>query len=433
MPHARLGPSNHRWPHCPGSVKAEEPYPDIPGEAAIDGTGSHLLLELCLEHNVMPVQYEGQIVGVNHEDNLGGWIVHRDRCDRVDMCLAYLKRRYEELTAQYPDCEIMIESESHSDPGGMFGRDDWNGTVDITITVLDGDICRFIEVCDYKDGRGWVAEKNNSQLIAYLAGKLRKYIASGPQLVRPFNTHAVRSCRVSIVQPKTNPPIRYQDMTATECMDQTIELAHAAHLTDDPNAPRIAGKHCQWCKDNPKRGGTCTANADKSIEVIKHMTNEIAPEGAGLFEMVQRAVVDLKVIDNDRLGELADARDGIVAMFDQINTEIQERIEAGQKVSGYAMLPGNSTKAWDSDEEEIVKLLKGKRVKKELIYPAKLITPAAALKLDCLSDKQREAVNARISKIAGSSKLTKVSKEQEETSAELMFGDVVPETPVSFF
>ena len=57
--HARLAPSNHRWPHCAGSVREEERYPDIAGEAAIDGTGSHLLLEYSLMHNVPASAYIG--------------------------------------------------------------------------------------------------------------------------------------------------------------------------------------------------------------------------------------------------------------------------------------------------------------------------------------------------------------------------------------
>lgn len=37
---------------CPGSAREEEPYPDIPGDAAIDGTGSRVLLELSLLNKV---------------------------------------------------------------------------------------------------------------------------------------------------------------------------------------------------------------------------------------------------------------------------------------------------------------------------------------------------------------------------------------------
>ena len=65
--HARLSPSNTRWPKCPGSVREEAAYPDVSGEAAIDGTGSHLLLELCLQNGVRAATYDGQIIGANHD------------------------------------------------------------------------------------------------------------------------------------------------------------------------------------------------------------------------------------------------------------------------------------------------------------------------------------------------------------------------------
>ena len=137
--HARLGPSNHRWPHCPGSVREEAKYPDIPGEAAIDGTGSHLLLELSLENNEPASFFLCTLIGVNSEDKPEGWMVNQDRIDRVQMCLDYVTRRCSELEAEYPGCDISVETESKSDPGALFGRDDWNGTVDITIKVIDND------------------------------------------------------------------------------------------------------------------------------------------------------------------------------------------------------------------------------------------------------------------------------------------------------
>jgi len=156
--HARLSPSNHRWPLCPGSVREEQNYPDVAGEAAIDGTGSHLLLEMCLDNNVPAIQYDQQIIGANDPEHPSGWLVGIERCQRVQMCLDYVERRVSELKEQYPGCTVTVEAESKSDPGGMFGRDDWKGTCDVTI------ICRndhtgevpFIETIDYKDVRGWV-------------------------------------------------------------------------------------------------------------------------------------------------------------------------------------------------------------------------------------------------------------------------------------
>ena len=155
--HARLGPSNKRWPKCAGSVREEERYPDIAGEAAIDGTGSHLLLELCLQNNVAACQYDQQIIDVNHEDNPNGWMVDPARIERVQMALDYIQRRVAELKDMFQGCNVLVESESKSDPGGAFGRDDWWGTCDITITArhpMDPSEIYFIEVADYKDGRG---------------------------------------------------------------------------------------------------------------------------------------------------------------------------------------------------------------------------------------------------------------------------------------
>ena len=191
--HARLSCSNKRWPHCAGSVREEERYEDIPGAAAIDGTGSHLLLEMCMENNVPASQYDQQIIGVNHPDHLGGWLVAPDRIARVQMCLDYITRRVNELKGQFPGSTVTVESEQKSDPGGMFGRDDWWGTVDITIICrnsMTGEV-HFIEVADYKDGRGYFSEKGNTQLISYLAGKMRPFVATGPDLVRPFRPERV--------------------------------------------------------------------------------------------------------------------------------------------------------------------------------------------------------------------------------------------------
>ncbi len=441
--HARLSPSNARWPKCPGSVREEANYADIPGEAAIDGTGSHLLLEMCLDNSVLPIQYEGQIIGANHEDNPNGWLIHKDRIDRVQVCLDYVKRRYDELKALYPNAELTIEAESRSDPGGMFGRDDWSGTCDITITVMDGTICVFIEAIDYKDGRGWVNAAENTQLIAYLGGKARKFIASGPELVRPFRPERVKAGRMTIVQPKTMPPIRYENIETRVLVERLEDLRTAARKTDDPDAPLIPGKHCQWCKHNPKRGGSCTAQGEQSLKVVETMSNEVTKmDDQSLFETIQASMGNLTSLESNKLTELADAKDGMMAIFKQIEDEIERRIDLGEMMSGYGMLPGWGSKKWTGTPEEVEKFLKGRKVKKDLIYPAKLLSPAQALKLDLTERQKKDLETKLIAVVAGKNTLTKVSRDTQapdENKAELMFGDVTPavetqtEEPVSFF
>jgi len=422
MAHARLGPSNHRWVHCPGSVREEAGYEDVAGAAAIDGTGSHELLELCLVNGVRAETYLGHVIAPNHHDSPNGWMVSDDRILRVQQCLDYVNRRHGELMLQYPNGVITIEAESHSNPGSFYGRDDWWGTVDVTMTVRVDGVVKFIEICDYKDGRGWVNAKDNSQLLSYLGGKAKEYDHHG----------LIDGYRTSIVQPKTNPPIRYHDYLPSAAMSIVDGLAVAANNTDDPDAPLYSGTHCQWCKANQKRGGHCTVESQQSIKVVNSMSNVIATDGSSLQEMFNNGVGDVTTIDSIKLSEFASAKAGIMAVFDKFEAEIQRRIEVGEAVAGYAMKPGRSTNKWNEDAEAIEKMLKGRRLTKDDIYPRKLISPAQALKHSKLTDAQRTAIEKKyITTVAGKMTLTQVAH-GEETTVEEMFKDVVAQcdTPV---
>lgn len=418
--HARLSPSNHRWPHCAGSVREEAAYEDIPGESAIDGTGSHLLLEMSLNQGVPAANFEGQIIGVNHEDKPNGWIVAKDRIDRVQQCLDYVRRRYFELQQQFPECQVIIEAESKSDPGAVVGRDDWHGTCDITITCIDpGGSCKFLETIDYKDGRGWVAVDGNPQLIGYLGGKL--YVVT---------CGSKTPCRMTIVQPKTNPVVRYVDTTKAEVMNEVKLLGEAAARTDDPDAPLVSGPHCQWCKHNPSRGGECTEKSEDAIRRIEPMTEVVQTGSGALFEVISETFGDITQLPAEKLADLADARAGVEAVFDKVEAEIERRIEAGERVDGYAMRPGKGANQWRVGEEEVVKMLKARRLKKDDIFPPKLISPAQVMKHPALTEDQKKKIEAQyIDYVPGKLKLTKV--ERLDKNPEALFAEAVQTEPAA--
>jgi len=381
--HARLGPSNHRWPHCPGSVREESVYQDVSGEAAIDGTGSHLLLEMCLNNGVTAEVYDGEIIGVNNPDNLNGWMVFPDRCERVQQCLDYIERRINEMEEQFPGATIIAEAESQSNPGKQFGRDDWWGTCDVTITVTGTDgFCCFLEVCDYKDGRGWVGAEDNSQLQSYLIGKLNTVYKT-----------ATLPCRMTIVQPKTNPTVRYQDTTSNAIAGVSLKLVAAATATDDMNAPLIPdskdGKgYCKWCKHKPN----CEALLNSGITKIKEVSGmkHVNPEGQSLFELIADNFKSAATLSDSDLADLADAKDALVAQFAKVDEEIRQRLETGGAVPGYIMAPGRGSYKWSADEETVIKALKSRRLKKDDYYPPKLISPAQMKELAILTDDQKK-------------------------------------------
>lgn len=411
MSHARLGPSNHRWVGCPGSIREEAAYPDISGDAAIDGTGSHLLLELCLEKDVPASVFLDQMIGVGHKDKKTGWLVKQDRIDRVQICLDYITRRYDELMTGHPGCDVVVESETKSNPGEFYGRDDWWGTVDITIEVIDTESLQtvYTEIVDYKDGRMFVTVPGNSQLTAYLGGK--SHDLESKQIVT----------RMTIVQPKTTPPIRYVDMSPHFLKKQLDVLADAAAKTDDPEALLVVdskdGKgYCAWCKHK----GNCTAIR----ELVKGGT-DMDIEGK------------IEEWTDEKLSTFLDTEKNTLDLFKQAKGEATLRLNKGVPIPGYAILPGNSSKEWNVPPAELYNFLQVRKLKKDEIYIPKLISPAQALKHTKLTKKQLIGVQKLIDIVPGKMTLKKVEK--TEQSAVDMFSDVVVqcntdnETEVSFY
>jgi len=418
--HARLSPSNTRWPKCPGSIREEEAYPDIPGAPAIDGTGSHTLLELCgiasLKENreVRAEEWLHRTIGEGHEDKPEGWVVEHDRCERVQMALDYIHRR----EAEYLYTEV--EYESRSDPGRHVGRTDWWGTCDITIRQKS-----VLEVADYKDGRIFVPP-TTPQNIGYTGGKLMDSIIRRPGAI-DWSACPYDLVRLTIIQPKTNPVIRSIEMTPQELWAKVQELGLAAELTDDPLAPLIAGPHCTWCKHG--RAGKCEAKNNINTEKANAMT-EITSGGGGLAALISTMLSAPETLTDQQIADVEDLRTDLVKALGKVQKEGVRRLENKGTIPGYTLAPGGSTREWSLTDEETAKKLKNMRLTEKDLYPKKLLTPAALEKLDKvkeMGDKQKTNIAKMISSIPGNPTMKKgPAPANAPESAEEMFKAVPP-------
>ena len=383
--HARLSPSNHRWVHCPGSVREEEVYPDIPGKSAIDGTGSHLLLELCLRKKVTPETYLGKVIGANHTDNPNGWLVHQDRVDRVQLVLSYIEerirgRKFSLLSEQRCNPENF---EDHYYPY----RYDWYGTCDVVIYYNDNSL----EVIDFKDGQGYVEVVDNPQLLAYALGSI------GP---------VEKDIRLTIIQPKNKNSIRYVDLTREELTEHYNRLKKAANATDSPNAPLIPDKkngegYCKWCK-----------HKDNCVALREGKSKEIKMSGA--FEKIGEVFGEAQKLTNEELSNILNLRKNIENFFAEAQEEAKKRITLGKKIPGYAMLPGKNSREWKGDEEAICKFLIQRKIKKSELYVTKFISPAAILKSNMLTKAQKQSIeDLYVQVIPGELTLKQVEEDQE--------------------
>ena len=412
--HAKYSPSNHRWPHCPASVREEASYPDVAGEAAVDGTGSHLLLELCMKLGLPASAFAGQTIGHGDPEKPLGWFVDEARQERVQMALDYLRRREQELKDQFPECRVVIESETKAYP---CKEKEWWGTCDITITVLDArDMAVYLEIADYKDGRGWVDVNDNSQLQSYAIGKM--YIPRWSSL----------AVRMTVIQPRTNPPIRYTaDVPNWELSKVEDKLLAAIDAAEKPDAPCIPGDWCRWCKASYKNGGHCTeplklqrGNTDMSIEVMA--------TDAPATDVVQAVIQGVKTLDLGKLGDLLALEKSYTDAFKAIREEVEFRIQQGHTVPGWEMGHGRGSRVWTS-EEDAIKALKSAKLKQDEYSPRVLLTVAQAEKLlgsAVFADKVEKAVCFKDGKPT-LKPAAKVRVEKEVPAS--LFADVPTETP----
>jgi len=389
MKHARKSLSaSPRWYRCPGSIWREEKYIDVSSPAAIDGTGSHLLLEKLLKHHLrnepwVEEDFVCQNIGLGNEDKPDGWLVDKERYARVMVAVEYVKKRMKEMGE---GTFLLVESKTN--PGLKYGIEDMWGTVDITLLNSSE-----IEVIDYKDGFTYVDE-STEQLVGYAAGQIDY------SLIERFSVSKVKK---TIIQPKIErDPIRSLSHTVEQNTILMDKLSEAARLAENPNAPLLSGDHCKWCKHR--------TNCEERNNVAFNMLEGLHPS---------------KML-NKQLSSSLDNISTIEDFIENLKEEAKNRISDGEKLSGWGIETKFKTRVWIDENDAELKIknfaIKGVKLTAADRFKKKLITPTALLKLD-LSKNQIKTVEKLFHRKVDGMKLVKTYK--SELDVEEMFPPVV--------
>lgn len=338
--HATLSPSSrHRWQRCPGSVKAESLFPeDSSNAASVDGTHSHTLLEHMLKNPV-----PGGFVGLVLKDHDGEFVVDKDRLERVQFAIDYIKT--------IPGMPV---TEQRVDPFPILGRFDMSGTVDVQIVTDE-----WLTLIDYKDGMNPVDAKDNPQLEQYGFGVIP-------------NREWIPNMRFVIIQPKLRlkgmTGISVHEMPTAEFLAKTDQIIQEAIATDDPNAPLVPGEvQCKYCKAK----GTCTA-----------LVNQTLASSGITFEDLSKEAADIEpnTLSDQRIREVLEAAPLIRQMIEGVEKEALRRFEAGLPIEGLKAVRGRGTRGWALEEDVIAEKLKKMGLPKDIIWKQSLISPAQAEK-----------------------------------------------------
>lgn len=417
MTHAKLSPSSaHRWTRCPGSVREEQKYPDKSGPAALDGTRTHALLEMCLVTGMDP----SMMVGQSLTDEDGTYTVDKDRAERVKVAVDYVR--------ELSEGGGKVTTERKVNPVRLIGRDDLDGTVDITIEHHD-----WVEIVDYKDGITPVEAVENDQLISYALGHLAGYGL-------PVNgDYPVKRVILTIIQPKLLlkglPAVNSWEVSVQSLLARIGDLVVKAAATDAPDAPLVPGeKQCRFCR---AKGG-CSA------------VNTHVMDAVGMFKSIdivqQAAVAEPTELSNERITEIIQAAPLLRQLLEATEAEALRRMQMGMTIPGLKVVNGRGSRVWAFPEDEMETKLKKLGIPAGSLHITKLISPAQAEKLTwekrdgtrCqTTDKMKMQMERElVVKLAGKPTVAAESDPRPAVvlDASPMFGEVVKtETLPSFF
>lgn len=333
--HASFGASNSkRRMACPGSLKAEERFPDESSPFAELGTAAHELGEHCLENGVMDVSETIGGTFYNH-------VVDENMASAVQTYVDFVKGIEADEAPALLRLEQRFSLEDLDPPMPMFGTSD---------CTIYGKITGNLWIIDYKHGQGVAVDvEDNAQLKYYALGAVLKIGNKAP----------INQVHTAIVQPRASHrdgPIRTHSYTKDEILDFGTDLMDAARAALEPDAPLIAGDHCKFCK----AAGVCSALRSNALAV--------AQDDFG----VVRSIDDLTP---EEIGSYMERIPLVEEWIKSLRRHANSMLEAGTPVPGFKLVEKRPTRRWTT-QEAVLEWAALEGLEDDEIFEKKIKSPA---------------------------------------------------------
>ena len=353
--HAILSPSSaHRWMKCPASVALESDYPETSSEFADEGTAAHEIAARALITDVEAVAFLDTIVTVSGKD----YPVTAEMAEHVQKYLDYVNA----LKAD----SIMSAVEVRLPIGDITGEDGAEGTSDFAAITNDGELV----ICDLKYGMGVkVDAERNPQLSLYALGALELYGLS----------YDIGKVRLVIVQPRLNHVSEW--LCDPGYLDEfKAGVDNISHICGDVLAAYEKDKtvyadlfepgddQCRFCKAK----GNCPALTKHALETVSNGFSDISNPLSG---------DRLKPFTESELAPLMSSVDLIEGWCKALRDHCKGELLAGRSIPGWKVVEGRrGARKW-ADALEVEGIMKGMRLKQDVMYEQSLISPTTAEKL----------------------------------------------------
>lgn len=337
--HAVLSPSSSaRWMACPGSIAAQAAITesDTGNDASRDGTVAHALLELCLLFGFEPEEFiDEHILG----DEMP--VVAQHMVDGVQHVLDYV----EEYLDTYGAKNVIVLPEHRVYIGSMIGVTDevCNGTTDVQL-VHRNNLC--LVTIDYKHGMVPVDADNNAQMMMYTIGGVKEH-------------GKFKEYKNVIVQPRAAKRRTVEEHSFKQGRLTTFmhEAGRAAQVALSPNAPRVAGEHCRYCK------------AKNNCQTYRRRARQVAADEFG-------EIPDAETIPDEQLNEILKEAALLENWIKAVRARALAFAQGGGQLADFVLGWGVRKRIFQ-DEADVIAWCHKKKLPLDVFMPRELVSPKA--------------------------------------------------------
>lgn len=343
--HADAGPSSAKqWMLCPASVTKSRGKKRTSSIFAREGTAAHEVAELLIKDEHVPshIQVEGDAIEVTDDmiDYVAPYVAFADMTQATADFFAIEQRV--SLEAFYPD-----------------GMPEPNfGTADLIAYFLK---TRRLRIADFKYGKGVkVSAKGNAQG--------RNYAVQVLALLNELGFPPPLTIEIMIFQPRVCETPDSEVISYVELWDWfKQELEPALIRIGAGDTTEVPGE-CQFCP----RIGECRSVGRKAIE-----ESRLAFDDGKVGEIV---TPEMSTLSNEEIGAILSKAEIIENWIKGLRAEASTRIDAGQTVPGWKLVPKRANREW-KDEVAAVKEFTKHGLTLSEIYNRKINSPAGIEKV----------------------------------------------------
>lgn len=326
--HALLSPSSaHRWLNCPLAPRLEATLPEKPSEYAQEGTVAHSVCEITAKKKFKKVKAAEYNRVIKRLKSNAAW--DDEMLHTAELYVEHLTERAMAFANEpYIAFEVKVDVSDYVPEA--FGRCD---------CVMFG--ADTLIITDYKHGKGVpVSPDENPQLMLYALGALKLY--------KPLFGEALKKVEVYIDQPRRD---SYEGWGCdiNELLAWGESIKPKAQMAYMGFGEYHAGSWCQFCRAN----GICKAQAEQETGAFDDFATAVGNPNA--------------ILTPAEMGEVLQRGETLVAWYETIKAKALESLLNGEKIPGYKVVEGRSSRCW-TDQDKALDKLQESGIDRAIIY-----------------------------------------------------------------